>query len=326
MFWLEMSRVLEHGGGDWGFTLSLWAPSYKNDYYRSIPAYWGTVLRVKQGDQILHLRGSGKSAAFVGFSTAASDGFETEDKPPILGENYQYAERFYRVFLEDYRPFHKGIFLNHVFSTNEKALVDYYESNKQQPKSHKKLIFYNRQAKPLGCQFGAYLTEVDDALASLLLGESYLDNSEEKNILVNDVRTAEQIREVKQRIGQSDFSEMIRENFKRTCCFPDCDVKEKRFLVGAHIARWADKPELRGSRENGLCLCLMHDKAFEIGLFTVDSRYRIVVNRHRCSMLNTDWAEAYLLPYEGKVINPGKIMPSREALEEHWKRCAVEFR
>ena len=57
-------------------------------------SFWETLLDVKVGDPILHLRGKGNSAAFVGFSVAAADGFATEDRPPAPGE-WGYADTFY---------------------------------------------------------------------------------------------------------------------------------------------------------------------------------------------------------------------------------------
>ena len=27
--WIEMSRDIEHGGNEWGFTECIWAPTYK---------------------------------------------------------------------------------------------------------------------------------------------------------------------------------------------------------------------------------------------------------------------------------------------------------
>ena len=80
MFWLEMSRDEVHGGGSWAFGQSLWSPARKKN--NTSWAFWDTLLRVETHDPILHLRGKDKSAAFVGISTAAADGFETADSPP----------------------------------------------------------------------------------------------------------------------------------------------------------------------------------------------------------------------------------------------------
>src|SRR5829696_5989833 len=101
MLWLEMSRDEVHGGGSWAFGRSLWSPSHKTNDARW--AFWDTLLHVETGDPVLHLRGKGHRAAFVAFSTAAADGFETSHRPPSPGV-WSYARSFYRVPLRNFTP------------------------------------------------------------------------------------------------------------------------------------------------------------------------------------------------------------------------------
>lgn len=101
MLWLEMSRDETHGGGSWAFGQSLWSPSRKTDGTRW--AFWESLLDVEVGDSILHLRGKGNDAAFLGFSTAATNGFATEDRPPSPGI-WGYADSLYRVPLQEFIP------------------------------------------------------------------------------------------------------------------------------------------------------------------------------------------------------------------------------
>ena len=54
-----MSRDPTHGGGSWGFTVCLWSPAYKQGTAERW-AFWDTLLKVKTGDQIVHLRGKGE--------------------------------------------------------------------------------------------------------------------------------------------------------------------------------------------------------------------------------------------------------------------------
>ena len=46
-------------------------------------------------------------------------------------------------------------------------------------------------------------------------------------------------------------------------------------MVGSHIARWADNEELRGNTDNGLCLFLQHNRAFEKGFYTLNSELKL---------------------------------------------------
>ena len=81
MIWLEMARDPVHGGYSWSFGCSLWSPAYKKGNAGRW-AYWDNLLRVKADHQIIHLRGIGDKAAFTGFSTADTDGFQTDLRPP----------------------------------------------------------------------------------------------------------------------------------------------------------------------------------------------------------------------------------------------------
>src|SRR5690349_17972401 len=99
MIYLEMSRDLTHGGGDWGFGKCVWSPSRKQD--GSKWPFWTKVLDVRQGDVIVHLRGIPPTASFVGYSIAATDGYRTKHRPPDP-KGWAFADEFLRVDLDSY--------------------------------------------------------------------------------------------------------------------------------------------------------------------------------------------------------------------------------
>lgn len=315
MLWLEMSRDPTHGGESWAFTRCLWSPSRKQNQTRW--AFWETVLQVQSGDTVLHLRGEGEDAAFVGFSTADGDGFETSERPPTPGQ-WAYSERFHRALLKEYVQFAESVPLNSLFLREDTRLRAYFEANATRDGRDKRRLFYVLQAGRIQCLNGAYLSEVDKELCDILLSAHETHQLEGQPPATRQVVTGEQLRLLKTRMGQSDFSDAVRGNYGNRCCFPGCTISDKRFLVGAHIARWSDAPLLRGDVSNGLCLCLMHDKAFEIGLFTLDFSNRIWVNQNKCGQ--NSWAIEYVSPFQGKPILIGKLVPMEEALLEHWQR------
>ncbi len=151
--------------------------------------------------------------------------------------------------------------------------------------------------------------------ASADLARLLLDIPERPLSVVKEVSTGDRLQELVTRVGQREFSNRVLENYGGRCCFPACDVEERTFLRGSHIARWADAPESRGDIANGLCLCLMHDQAFESGLFTVDLDMRVWVESAKAS--KSPWAMANLLPHHRHNLKPGAIPPSEEALLEH---------
>src|SRR4051812_25442287 len=99
MSYIEMARDEIHGGGDWSFGKCVWAPAHKKKGGNW--PHWLKVKQVRQGDTIVHLRGIPPDAHFVGYSIAASDGYETTNRPPEPGE-WAFAERFLRAELSDF--------------------------------------------------------------------------------------------------------------------------------------------------------------------------------------------------------------------------------
>ncbi|MBD1809903.1 HNH endonuclease [Microcoleus sp. FACHB-SPT15] len=147
------------------------------------------------------------------------------------------------------------------------------------------------------------------------------ENSDlEENPLLGNIKTSEGLRQGSYRIGQENFSDNVCSNYSNCCCFPECQIDERTFLRGAHIARWVDVEELRGDPSNGLCLCLMHDKAFEAGFFTLTKDWRVAVNKNNQTAMTSKWCEKHLVPYDRNSIRLGSVKPSLEALRYHWDR------
>ncbi len=331
--WLEMSRDNDHGGGSWGFTQCLWSPTYKQattGKQGSKWPFWENLLHVKAGDQILHLRGEGRTASFTGLSVAATDGYVTTERPPSPGP-WAYSTEYYRVQLQSYTLFQTPILLRNVFQRQDAALREYFYANRQKSRIDKQSIFYVIQSGRVQCLNGAYLSEVDDSLLAILLGDTATSNgsipvqpqtSTQFTYLssTTNVSVGATIRELFVREGQQRFSLQVRLNYEKRCAFPGCTVDESAMLVGAHIARWADVPELRGELSNGICWCLIHDKAFEIGLFTLTSNLTIAINQSNPLVQQSPWAQANLIPFDGQHITTPAIPPSNDALAHHWSR------
>ena len=193
--------------------------------------------------------------------------------------------------------------------------------NGRRPSRDKLNIFFVRQKGRLQCLNGAYLTDVDDELLEALFGpEAQLTTSARPKVL--SVATGVQVQTIRGRKGQQDFADNVKASYGHRCCFPGCKVTDRRFLVGAHIARWSDSPALRGQMANGLCLCVVHDRAFELGVFTLDDDLRVFVNPKELSA-KTDIA-GELARQQGHRIVLGDVRPSTDALLEHWIRVDVD--
>ncbi len=276
---------------------------------------------IPEGDIVIHLRGIPPKAHFVGYSVASANGFETSRRPPNPKE-WDFAASFFRADLSDFVPFHQPVNLTELFSARRVELENYFDKNKARGARNKRNLFYVRQAGRLQCLNGAYLSDVEEELLTALFGSGDQVRASATGTTVLSVETGSQISTVRARLGQGKFSKEIKKLYANKCCFPGCSVSDPRFLIASHIARWSDNEELRGKLGNGLCLCLMHDKAFEIGIFTLDEQYRVFINpkeRHADSPVVTE-----LLPSHGKQVSLAEELPLDDALLEHWIRVDIE--
>ncbi|WP_338288018.1 HNH endonuclease [Luteolibacter sp. LG18] len=307
-----MSRTEEHGGGSWGFSKCVWAPTRKSNGGKWGP--WSKVGLVVKGDTILHLKGIPPEAYFTGYSTAASAGYVTNERPPELGE-WGGSQEFYRADLEDYTPFVEPLNLTQIFSERREQLEQFFLANKRN-KTSRLGLFYVFQSGKLQCFNGGYFTDMNSDLLRALFGPSLVGLMPMKDpVAQSKVETGSQLRTVMARVGQSEFAREIKKNYGHRCCFPGCEIDDVRFLIGSHIARWADNGDLRGEMGNGLCLCPFHDKAFEVGVFTLDDAFRVRLNPKATGKV----ADLLSLANE-QPLRAGLLAPHLDALREHWKR------
>lgn len=124
---------------------------------------------------------------------------------------------------------------------------------------------------------------------------------------------------VKTRVNQSFFRKMILASYENKCCITDIAISN--FLVASHIIPWAKDEKNRLNPENGLCLNIFHDKAFDKGFITIDKDYKVVVSKsvHNLKSENQN-LQRFLLDFEGKEIEkPKRFLPNLDFLEYHWK-------
>jgi putative restriction endonuclease len=318
MIYIEMSRDEDHGGGTWGFSNCVWAPTRKKGG-TSWP-FWTKVSQVREGDIIIHLRGITPRAYFFGYSVASSDGFRTTRRPPNPGV-WDFAEAFFRADLTGFTEFHQPVNLAELIASRSDYLSRYFDANKRRCET-KANIFLVRQSGRLQCLNGAYLSDVDEGFLEALFGAGSRVTAPMSQKVVVSVETGSQIAVVRTRQGQERFASAIKLLYGNRCCFPGCNIADARFIVGAHIARWSDNELLRGHMGNGLCLCLLHDRAFEVGLFTLDEHFRVFVNPREKQ--SDSQVVRGLLEQDGEQIRLSEVKPLEDALLEHWIRVDLE--
>lgn len=126
-----------------------------------------------------------------------------------------------------------------------------------------------------------------------------------------------QARLVLTRLSQSFFRRAVLASYQNTCCV--CGLDLPPLLVASHIKPWAVSEETRTDPENGLCLCVLHDKAYDRGLLSVTAAYEVVVSpvvrRSRAK-----FTETALLAFDKQPIQlPSRFAPKAEYLQWHWE-------
>jgi len=79
------------------------------------------------------------------------------------------------------------------------------------------------------------------------------------------------------RLGQAFFRATVLASYASQCCI--CRLACKGLLIASHIIPWASRPDLRLDPRNGLCLCAMHDRAFDRGFVSVGAEFRNINSR-----------------------------------------------
>ncbi len=128
---------------------------------------------------------------------------------------------------------------------------------------------------------------------------------------------------IKVRRGQEYFRQAVLNNFGSRCGVTGLAVRE--LLIASHILPWGKHESERLNVQNGLCLSRLHDAAFDVGLITFDSDFRLrLSSRMKSAALQRAVAEGFVA-YEGQPLQLAKdaVLPDERFLAVH---RAVVFR
>lgn len=122
--------------------------------------------------------------------------------------------------------------------------------------------------------------------------------------------------EVEVRNKQYIFRRMVLSSYVSACCMSG--LSEPRLLVASHIIPWNKGHENRLNPKNGLCLSVLHDKAFDRGLLTVRPDFSIVVSNEISKLKDDKFIQETLIACHGRQITlPEKFHPDPEFLKWH---------
>lgn len=124
------------------------------------------------------------------------------------------------------------------------------------------------------------------------------------------------LREVKTRINQNVFRQIVLANYSSTCAISGLNIQD--LLVASHIVPWSKNEKERLNPENGLCLSALYDQAFDKGLIGINTRFEVILSKDLKMKKNDSYYGAFFGPYAGEKIRvPEKYYPRREFLEYH---------
>lgn len=120
------------------------------------------------------------------------------------------------------------------------------------------------------------------------------------------------------RINQSFFRKFIIASYNNCCCITGIKIPE--LLVASHIIPWSIDKENRMNPKNGICLNVLHDKAFDQGLITITPAFKIKLSPQLLNFKNNHFLENSFLCYEDKQITlPYRFIPDPKFLKYHNK-------
>ena len=124
------------------------------------------------------------------------------------------------------------------------------------------------------------------------------------------------VREVKTRVNQSVFRQIVLANYDGKCALTGIDLSE--LLVASHIIPWADNVQERLNPENGICLSSLYDKAFDQGLISFNNDQHVIFSVRLKANVGKDYYAKYFLPVENAtLVTPRKYHLNPQFLEWH---------
>lgn len=132
----------------------------------------------------------------------------------------------------------------------------------------------------------------------------------------NSFKGEDRVREVKARVNQNFFRQMVLANYCGKCALTGIDIG--KLLIASHIIPWSLNEKERLNPENGICLSSLYDKAFDSGLISFKNDGSVLFSTKLESNAGKDYYTRYFIPiYNGKLTIPNKYHPNPMFLEWH---------
>ena len=126
----------------------------------------------------------------------------------------------------------------------------------------------------------------------------------------------DKIRLVKTRVNQSDFRQRILASYNVQCCITNINIPS--LLFASHIIPWSENVQERLNPQNGLCLNSIHDRAFDKGLITITTDYKIKLSNEILKRQTEPIIQNFFMQFDNQpIFLPQRYKPNKEFLEWH---------
>jgi putative restriction endonuclease len=133
---------------------------------------------------------------------------------------------------------------------------------------------------------------------------------------LKDLKGETKIREVKTRVNQNVFRQIVVSNYSGKCAISGIDIPE--LLFASHILPWSKNENERLNPENGICLSALYDKAFDKGFIGINEKFEILVSNDLKKKNKQDYYLKYFSHLENSKINtPQRYYPHKDFLQHH---------
>jgi putative restriction endonuclease len=124
------------------------------------------------------------------------------------------------------------------------------------------------------------------------------------------------IREVKTRINQNFFRQVVVSNYFGKCAITGIDIPD--LLVASHIIPWSKNEDERLNPENGICFSALYDRAYDKGFIGINDKFHILISSQLKKKENEEYYLKYFSHLSGSKISlPMKYSPKKEFLQYH---------
>lgn len=176
-----------------------------------------------------------------------------------------------------------------------------------------------RQVEPIWNEFisnkAELLFESEKILADL---EKQTIESKFAEILsgTENLKGETKVREVKTRVNQNIFRQIVLANYNVKCAITGIDLPD--LLVASHIIPWSQNEVERLNPENGICLSALYDRAYDKGLIGITEKYQIILSSDLKTKEKKEFYPSNFGNLNGITLQlPQKYLPKKEFLQFH---------